>query len=261
MFAEERYDYILKKLKETGSVTVNDVSAALSVSAETVRRDLILLETHGKLRRVFGGAVVSDRQRALETIAVRLDKNTDLKTELSRYAVRLIDEGDTVAVDSGSTANEFAKVLKANFKELTVVTHSNTVFRILGDKFRVILAGGEYTAYDDCFLGPLTENFLKDFHVDKAVIFPAALSPEHGIESFASGSAAIQRIFISIADQVLVLADSAKIGAHALIKATDMSDDFIYVTDSHIDPSVKRTLSDGGYMVISSDNGGMENDT
>ncbi len=250
MLAQQRHDYIMKELADNGSVTIGDVSAKLGVSAETVRRDLILLETHGKLRRVFGGAVPLELPPHFETLEKRNVRNTDRKIELSRYAAELIDEGDTVAIDSGSTAKEFAAVLAQRFDSLTIITHSNTVFNILKDKFKVILIGGEYMESDDCFGGYIAESTLKKFRFNKAVVFPVAISVENGIETYTFPTVDIQRILIDRADRTLVLADSDKFSTHALVKVCDLSDEHIYVTDSGVDPEIVRSFAENGLVLM-----------
>ncbi len=250
MLVQQRHEFILNELAKKGSVTVADVSTALSVSAETIRRDLILLETHGKLRRVFGGAVPTELPKHFESLQERFDRNTDLKYELSRYAANLIDEGDTVAIDSGSTAKIFAEVLAERFKSLTIITYSNTVFNILKDKFKVILIGGEYIASDDFFGGHIAENTLSQFRFNKAVVFPVAISLENGVETYTAATMGLQKVMLRKADRTLVLADSDKFGAYAPMKSFSLCDEHIYVTDSKINPETVKAFEENGFMLV-----------
>lgn len=253
MLVQQRHEFILNELDKKGSVTVADISSALSVSAETIRRDLILLETHGKLQRVFGGAVSVELPKHFETLAERFDRNTDLKYELSRYAANLIDEGDTLAIDSGSTAKVFAEVLAERFKALTIITYSNTVFNILKDKFKVILIGGEYIASDDFFGGHIAENMLGQFRFNKAVVFPVAISIKNGVETYTPQTMGLQRVMLSKADRVLVLADSDKFGAYAPMKVFDLSEEHIYVTDSKVNPETVKDFEEKGFVLVMGD--------
>lgn len=251
MLAQKRYDYILDKIEKTGSVTVTDAATELEVSIETIRRDLIMLETHGKLKRVFGGAVRVGNPKRLESFETRLDQNSDLKAELSRYAVQMIDDGDVVIIESGSTATELAKVMLTTDLNITIITQSNTVFNILKEKFRVVLVGGEYFKEDDCFVGSLTEDFLKKFHGNKAFIFPSAINFQNGIECYMLKSLSMSRIMADIADKVFVLFDSAKMGARALYCVMPLDPEFIYVTDSSISEEDKAEFSRRGLVLIS----------
>ena len=134
MLVQQRYKHILEKLEKTGSVVANDIATELSISPETVRRDLIMLETHGKLKRVFGGAVTVNVNNHFTEFESRLNQNTELKAELSRLAIKMIDNCDVIAVESGSTATEMAKLLLETDLDITVITQSNTVFNILKNK-------------------------------------------------------------------------------------------------------------------------------
>ena len=251
MLAQQRYDFILGKIEQNGSVTVTDVASELEVSIETIRRDLIMLETHGKLQRVFGGAVRLGNPKRLESFETRLDQNADLKAELSRYAVQMIDDGDTVIIESGSTATEMAKVLLTTNLNITIITQSNTVFNILKEKFRVVLVGGEYLKEDDCFGGSLTEDFLKKFHGNKAFIFPSAINFENGIEGYLLKTLSMSRVMAEIADKVFVLFDSEKIGARALYCSMPLDPEFIYITDSKISDEHKAEFAKKGLVLIS----------
>ena len=250
MLAQQRYDYILGQLKSKGSITATDVASELSVSIETVRRDLIMLETHGKLARVFGGAVHVGATNHFESFETRLDKNADLKAELSRYAVGMIDDGDIIVMESGSTATEMAKILLTSNLNITIITHSNTVFNILKEKFRVVLIGGEYIKEDDCFGGMLAEDFLKKFHVHKAFIFPSAINFEHGIEGFLLNNASIDRVMVDIADRTFVLFDSEKIGTRALYSIMTLNPEFIYITDSKVSDAQRKEFAEKGLVLI-----------
>ena len=253
MLAQQRYDYILGQLDTTGSVTVTDVASELGVSIETIRRDLIMLETHGKLKRVFGGAVRVGSPNRYESFETRLDQNADLKAELSEYAVGMIDNGDIVVMESGSTATEMAKVLLKTDLNITIITQSNTVFNILKEKFHVVLVGGEYFKEDDCFGGSLTEDFLKKFHGNKAFIFPAAINFENGMEGYLLQTMTVSRTMADISDKVFVLFDSKKIGTRALYSVMPLDPEFVYITDSKVSEKHKKQFSDSGLVLVSED--------
>ncbi len=250
MLAQQRYDYILGQLENKGSITATDVANELSVSIETVRRDLIMLETHGKLKRVFGGAVRVGTLKHFESFEARLDQNSDLKAELSRYAVSMIDDGDIILMESGSTATEMAKVLLKSDLDITIITQSNTVFNILKEKFRVILIGGEYFKEDDCFGGALADDFLRKFHANKAFIFPAAINFENGIECYLLQTMSMPRTMAEISDKVFVAFDSEKIGTHALYSAMPLDPEFVYITDSKISEEQRKAFSEKGFVLI-----------
>ena len=139
-------NYICELLKKNGAVTTAQVSHDLNVSVETIRRDFLALEEENRLLRVHGGAVLPSGGVERMPLTDRLEINREEKRILSDAACDFIKNGDIIAVDTGSTAVEFAEILSLRFKELTVITHSLDVFERLQNKsgFKNILVGGIY---------------------------------------------------------------------------------------------------------------------
>ncbi|MBQ7049849.1 MAG: DeoR/GlpR transcriptional regulator [Firmicutes bacterium] len=241
MFAKERHTKILEMLKETGSVTTAQLVDAFSVSIETIRRDLLILEESGMLQRVHGGAVAMGDMIAFRELPQRMQENVAQKQELCRTAMDFIKNGDTIGVDSGSTAVLFAEALKERFSDLTVITYSLDVFLILNQykNFRVILCGGYYYPTENCFVGVLALNMLSSLHVQKVFLFPTAVSLQHGIFDHESEVLIMQQTLRRIASQVFVLADSSKFEHTDLLKQEDMLPSYIYVTDSALSATLK----------------------
>ena len=241
MFAKERHTKILEMLKETGSVTTAQLVDACSVSIETIRRDLLILEESGMLQRVHGGAVAMGDMIAFRELPQRMQENVAQKQELCRTAMDFIKNGDTIGVDSGSTAVLFAEALKERFSDLTVITYSLDVFLILNQykNFRVILCGGDYYPTENCFVGVLALNMLSSLHVQKVFLFPTAVSLQHGIFDHESEVLIMQQTLRRIASQVFVLADSSKFEHTDLLKQEDMLPSYIYVTDSALSATLK----------------------
>jgi len=241
LFAKERHTKILEMLKETGSVTTAQLVDAFSVSIETIRRDLLILEESGMLQRVHGGAVAMGDMIAFRELPQRMQENVAQKQELCRTAMDFIKNGDTIGVDSGSTAVLFAEALKERFSDLTVITYSLDVFLILNQykNFRVILCGGDYYPTENCFVGVLALNMLSSLHVQKVFLFPTAVSLQHGIFDHESEVLIMQQTLRRIASQVFVLADSSKFEHTDLLKQEDMLPSYIYVTDSALSATLK----------------------
>ena len=143
MLAEERRIRILQMLEEKNAVQLGELATLFRVSTETVRRDLLALEKQGRLQRTHGGAISMSRMAPDHILTTRIGEHQDLKIELSQRAAQLVHEGETLALDSGSTSAEFAKVLAQRFHELTVLTHSLDVVQALrrAPGIRIILCG------------------------------------------------------------------------------------------------------------------------
>lgn len=240
MFANERQDKIYDMLQKNGAVITAKLVDSFGVSVETIRRDLLAMEQDGRLKRVHGGAVAKTAMKPFKEFIERNKEFGEQKYELSVKAAEFISEGDVIGIDSGSTAISLAEVLKEKFSMLTVVTHSVDVFEMLSNhkSFSVILCGGYYMREENAFYGELTLNMLQSLHVQKAFIFPTAVSLEYGIFDYQSDLCQIQKQLVKSSDEIYVLADSSKFEKTALLKLSDMKREYIYITDNSLQEEI-----------------------
>lgn len=236
MLAENRRDEIAQLIQVHGAVTTSDMVNRFNVSIETIRRDFLLMEEQGLLKRVHGGAVAERKMKSFNSLDQRNKEFSDEKRKLSYTATAFIEEGDIIAIDSGSTAIYFAEALREKFSRLTVVTHSLDVFNILchNRQFKTILCGGHFLREENSFYGSLVLDSLRNIHVQKSFIFPSAVSVDFGICDYNENLYPIQKEMTSCAEQVFVLADSSKFEKRALLKVSDMKKEYIYITDSKL---------------------------
>jgi len=251
VFANERQNIIYKMLKADGAVTCQALTEKFGVSIETIRRDLLSMESEKLLKRVHGGAVCTDNTSPAFSFVIRHQENTELKKELCGLAMSFIEEGDCIFVDPGSTAVFFSNELKKNFKSLTIVTNSSDVFDILSryEDYSVILAGGHFDKRENAFYGFLCAETLSKLHCDKAFIFPNAVSEKGGIGVCLNESYDTQKVIMANSDKVYILFDSTKYNGKSLIKLDDIKKEYIYISDSHFDKEIKRYYSEKGIRI------------
>ena len=240
MFAKERQDKIYDIIKSNGAVTTSALVKLFDISIETVRRDLLEMERRGLLLRVHGGAVAVSDMKPFLNLNERNKEFTEQKRDLAIKAAEFIAEGDIIGIDSGSTAVFFSEVLKEKFSNLTVVTHSVDVFNILCDHFSVILCGGHYLPNEKAFYGSLALGILKNLHMQKAFIFPSAVSLEFGICDYLKDLYLMQELMIKSSDEIFILADSSKFEKKALLKLDDMKTEYRYITDCNINSELEK---------------------
>ncbi|MBQ7096531.1 MAG: DeoR/GlpR transcriptional regulator [Clostridia bacterium] len=254
MLAKERQNIISELIKTKSAVTTAYLMEEFGISDETVRRDLLALEREGKLRRVHGGAVIPTEMKPFMSFQSRIQSAKTEKGLLSELAVQTINNGEIIGVDSGTTAVEFAEALLHSPLELTVVTHSLDVFSILSQSsnFRLILCGGHFLKDENAFHGMLTLETLKNLHVQKAFVFPSAVSLSQGICDFNPELAQVQRQLIESASEVMVLADSGKFEANALLKISDINSNFTFITDPNLPDALKQLYLENNIKIISS---------
>lgn len=242
LVANIRRAEICELLAKNRAVNTAELAKSFDVSIETIRKDLLILEKEAKLMRVHGGAILKSASKPYMKLSKRMESMQGEKLEAARLAARLVNNGDVIAIDSGSTAVEFTNALTERFDSLTIVTHSLDVFqRASGFKnFNVILCGGHFLKSENAFYGDLAEEMLEKLYVSKCFVFPSAVSLKHGISINESDLARMQKIMIGSADEVVVLADSSKFEKTALIKISDLNPNYSYVTDSKLSKDIKN---------------------
>lgn len=251
MFANERQDKIYDMIQNNGAVTTANLVDFFCVSIETIRRDLLAMEQDGRLTRVHGGAVAKTAMKPFKKLRERNKEFEKQKYELSLKAAEFISDGDIIGIDSGSTAISFAEVLKERFSKLTIVTHSMDIFEMLSEykDFSVILCGGHYLREENAFYGELTLNMLNSLHIQKAFIFPSAVSLEYGICDYQKDLYQIQKQLIKASNEIYILADSSKFEKAALLKLSNMKPDYIYITDNSLQNEIVKLYKENNIKI------------
>lgn len=252
MLAKTRQEKIRGILRTEGAVTTARLMREFDVSVETVRRDLVTLEQGGFLRRVHGGALTVNEMMPYRPLESRTKTQNPQKDELCQTAADLVREGDYISIGTGSTPIHFARVLCQRFRKLTVVTYSYKVFEELraAPGFQLILVGGALNRDEEAFSGQLTQEMYSQLHVQKAFVFPSAISLEHGCGGYEQMLYPLQRLALRQCDQAYILADSSKFERKALYKVDDMRPEYIYVTDSQLPEELVRLYEENGLNVI-----------
>lgn len=252
MLAKSRYDKICQIINSNGAVTTARLVKEFGVSVETIRRDLLFLENKGMLTRVHGGAVGIADMKVYSALEERNMEFVEQKAVLCDNALAFIDEGDVIAIDTGSTAICLAKAIRERFSKLTVVTHSLDVLKILEENkgIELILCGGHYHSAERTFCGSMVIDALEKIHVQKAFIFPVAVSLEFGICEYRDNFGMIQRQMAKCADKVFILADSSKFEKKSLLKMSDMKSEYCYITDNEISDDLIKLYEENNINIV-----------
>ena len=237
MLQEERFLRIRNLLATFSRVSVDRIVQDLSVSRETVRRDLLELEGTGELRRVHGGAVATGPEPEAP-LAVRLVARQKEKRAIAKAAVGLLRPGQTLFLDAGSTTAILAEEI-AMLSGMTVITNSlNIALKLAGaDEGRsshnvVRLLGGGIDVGTQATHGDGTLEDIRRFRVDVALMSPVGLHARHGAMSFAHHEAAVARAMAEQAQQLVILADHSKIGVASRVTYARCADIDVIVTDA-----------------------------
>jgi DeoR/GlpR family transcriptional regulator of sugar metabolism len=249
MLQEQRHQLILQYLRENGSLSVNDLISLLGVSRETVRRDLAEMHQLGLLTKVHGGAVL--RKVGEEpSYASRSVLHLSEKKSIAARALQLLDAGDTIFIDNGTTALEFARLLPSD-KNLTVLTHSVPVATTVVERgIKVYLTGGLLRQGELSLSGGIANDVINGFFVDKAFIGAGGVSPSHGITDFHVEESDLRRKVASKAAKRIILADHSKLDVTVFVSVLPVDLIDILVTDSQANPDVLKSLEMLGVEVV-----------
>lgn len=237
MLPAERRKTILELIETQNSISVVELSKVLGVSDMTVRRDLRILSNNGLLERVHGGAV-SRRGRSYEPpYFIREKESSQHKELIAKKAASLIRQGDSIALDVGTTTLELARAM-AHIPNLSVITASLRIANVLVDSpnMRLFLTGGLVRQQELSLVGYIAERTYHEFHVDKAFVGVGGIHPETGLTEYNLEDAQVKKSMIANADQVIVVADSRKLGETCFAFIAPLSRVDILVTDADAVP-------------------------
>lgn len=251
MLAQERYNVILEMLEMNKIVKVPELCEKFNVSIETVRRDLEFLEQEGKLKRVYGGAVLNNKSSAEPSYSTRSTKNAKEKVTIGKKTAELISDGETLMIDLGTTTLEVARHLK-NKKNLTVITNCMTIAQELVDvpTFRVILPGGILRPNELALSGFISEQFMKEFNVDKTIIGVGGITIDTGVSDYHLEETRVRKIMIEKGKQIIAVADHSKFGIKALVNVCSINEVDVIVTNDKLKSSIANEYIEQGIKVI-----------
>ncbi|MDQ4086006.1 MAG: DeoR/GlpR family DNA-binding transcription regulator [Actinomycetota bacterium] len=253
MYAEERHQAIAGLMRESGRISVSELAERFGVTAETARRDLAVLERAGLLRRVHGGAVATTALSMIETeVAERDSTRAEEKANIAKAAVALLPQaGGAVLLDAGTTTARLASLMPVD-RELFVVTNSLGVAGRLGGHTGVELRllGGRVRGVTQACVGDETVRALDDLRLDVAFLGTNAVSARHGMTTPDPDEAAVKRAMVRCARQVVVLADSSKLGQEQLVRFASVEEVDTLVTDAEAQPAELEALRRRGLEVV-----------
>jgi DeoR family fructose operon transcriptional repressor len=251
MFPEERRRRILERMRSGEAVKVSDLSAELGVSEVSIRRDLRLLERSGLLARTHGGALPTEGTTAEPSFAEKTARNLAEKVAIARVAAGLVQDGESIILDAGTTTLEIARQLRQR-KSLTVITNAFHVAAELGDcpGIEVIVTGGTVKGNTLALVGPVAEQTLATVNVDRVFLGANGIDLERGITTPTQAEAAVKQRMIAAARQVVVVADHTKVGKVAFATIAPITRAHILVTDQAAPAPVVRELTARGVQVL-----------
>jgi DeoR/GlpR family transcriptional regulator of sugar metabolism len=246
----ERHAQILALLRHEGTVRIATLAKAFAVTTETARRDLDELAAGGKLKRTYGGGAsrslidepaLGDRSR---THAVE-------RAAIARRAASLVESGDAVMIDGGSTTRAFAQALAMRELHITVVTNCLPVARALGadPNCRTLICPGNYIAREEGTYGPDAVDYLSRFQANKAFIGAGGITSQ-GVTDADSQGCAIKRAMAERADETVLLVDRSKCDQAQFERVCALSDLDAIVSEAPPPKGLADSLKRAGVRIV-----------
>lgn len=242
----ERRARILDQLKATGRESVPGLAAALGVTPSTIRRDLDRLAREGRVVRTYGGAALADRVAAGQAA----DPQAGAKAAIAAEAARLVTDGETVVIGSGSTALAFAREVAG--RRLTVITNALDVANALLDRdgIELIVLGGVVRPAMHSMLGHLAELATGELRADMLVMGVGAINPDQGLMNDSVPEILTDRALRRMARTCVVLADASKFARVEPGFVFGLDEVDILVTDAAIAPATVDAIRERGVDVL-----------
>lgn len=245
---------ILECLKADAEVSVVNLCRKSGNSDMTIRRDLAEMDRAGLVRRVHGGAVVPDGRAYEPPFALRGSQHEFAKRSIAARALEFIRDGDSVALDVGTTVLKLADLLNQR-RSLTILTASIPVVQHLIEAgklahgHRLIVTGGEVRSGELSMVGDLAQRTYRELHVDKAFLSVGGISLGGGLTEFNHDDALVKRELVRTAKTTYVLADSSKFGRTAFAAVSALDDVAAYITGEDAPETVLSGLRMMGLVV------------
>lgn len=245
----------LQAVQRSRRMSVAELSRQFGVSEVSIRRDLACLAEMGLLRRVHGGAQALVRSERNSVFDARRLLNTEAKRALGQAAATLIRPGDTILLDSGTTMLEIARHIPRALLDggdLTVICRSLVIASELRSQrqARLLVLGGVYQHDYDAFVGAELESALAGLHAHIFFLGTDGVSADRGLATDNVLEAQLYRTMARLADRVVVVTDSSKIGRRRLQATLGFGEIHTFVTDSNAPEDFVALLREQGVEVI-----------
>lgn len=250
MLIDERRQHILGLIQKQGRVLVGDLSQELTISQITIRKDLDYLQSKGLIQRSHGGALRIQSSALVDpTLQEKQKQNFPEKERIAAAAVKMVEEGQCIILDSGTTTTAIAQGLK-KFKQLTVITNAvNIAAELAGTDFEVILIGGSLRKNSFSLVGPLAEDNLAEMHADILFLGVDGFDLEIGITTPNFLESRVNRAMVKAARRVVAVCDSSKFSRRSLSRIVPPQAIHHVITDRNLPQQTAEALREQSITV------------
>ena len=251
MYARERQQRIAGLARSAGKVDVVTLAADLGVTPETIRRDLTVLEEHGLVRRVHGGAIPFERWGLEPQLSARESVMIAEKERIARAALAHVPAEGSIVIESGSTPAKLAELLPRD-RALTVITPALPVALSLAafPLLTVLTLGGRVRSTTLAEVDSWAAARLRELYVDVAFLGTNGLSVARGLTTPDHAEAELKGLMVGAARKTVLLADHTKVGTVCLHRYADLADIDLLITDDGLAPELAAEIEAAGPEVV-----------
>ncbi len=248
MRSKERHARLLEALN-AGEIDVDDLARRFNVSASTVRRDLQHLSRNNAVRRTYGGAILT-AHASETTLEQRLAVQGKQKQAIARAAIDLIEDGDTLILDAGSTVAAFGRLLQQ--RRLRIITNNLALLPFLAKAptIELVVLGGALRTTSMSTMGPLANEALRRMTADRAIMSADGVVAGHGLCEADLEQVALKSLMMSQSNELIVLADAGKLGRAGQSAWAPLPRQWTLVTDTDASEEQRQQLTGAGARMI-----------
>lgn len=253
-----RFAQIAEMVNEGGSISIKEICEQFGVSDMTARRDLKELDRQGLLRRVHGGAITSLARSYEPPFPTRATKNSNAKVAIGLRAADIVYDGDSIALDVGTTTLEIVNGLKGK-RNLTIITSCLQIANLvvkelsLSSDVRLILTGGIVRPRELSMIGSIPQDVYQNLHVDKAFIGIGGIHPGDGLTEYNLEDAQTKQALIKSAREKIVVADGSKFGVTTFASVAPIQSINTIITDPSAPAETLNLIRERGVEIIIAD--------
>jgi len=251
MMAEERRTQILQIVRSAGRVKVNELAIRFNTSAVTIRNDLNELHQRGLVLRSHGGAVLPDTIQRESPVHERLKAYSDEKRRIGAMAATLINDGETIILDSGTTTLEIARQIKKK-QGLQIITNGVNIAAELLDArdAQVFIVGGTVRGESASISGRFTEEMFDQFSADKLFLSGAGCDLDFGVSGANLEETMVNRAMLRISREIILVADASKFSKRSMSRIAPFSEIDTVISDTSLDEEIQAKLRSLGCNLI-----------
>jgi DeoR family transcriptional regulator of aga operon len=253
LLVEERRRLIVELVEQQGRATVEELATRFGTSTVTIRADLDALARSSAIARSHGGALPVAPATNDTPLNIKETRWHAQKLRIGQAAAKMIQDGETIILDSGSTTVEIARQIRQmKFESLTVITNAlNIAMELTGmPQVRVMMLGGLLRQTSYSLVGPDAEQALAKLSADRLFLGVDGLDPEVGVTTPDPLEAALNALMIRVSRQTIAVLDASKLGQRSLSVITPLKNLDMVISDSSAPTETVEALRDAGVQVV-----------